>query len=46
MLAEAFANRLVAQDPNDEPDTVLLKRITAAAKFNTPLLNPLLKLRI
>ena len=42
MLAEAFASQLVAQDPNDEPASLLLERITAAAKFNTPLL----KLRI
>jgi len=30
VLTEAFAGRLVPQDPNDEPASALLKRITAA----------------
>lgn len=30
VLAEAFAGRLVPQDPNDEPASVLLERIAAA----------------
>lgn len=35
VLSEAFAGRLVAQDPNDEPASVLLERI-AASRMSTP----------
>ena len=35
ILRDAFAGRLVAQDPNDEPASELLKRIQKARKQRT-----------
>lgn len=36
VLAEAFAGRLVPQDPNDEPASALLDRIAASRQTSTP----------